>query len=48
MPHKDELLDGLDELSKLSDADWKEIETADERNWERAREDLGDLIADDE
>jgi hypothetical protein len=48
MPHKREILEGLDELSRLSDADWKDIETADEADWLRAREDLGDLISDEE
>ena len=48
VPYKAEILDNLRELSKLSDADWKEIETADEADWQRAREDLGDLISDEE
>ena len=48
VPYKEEILDDLRDLSKLSDADWKEIETADEADWQRAREDLGDLISDAE
>ena len=48
LPHKNEILQSLDELSKLSDADWKAIETDDEQDWQLAREDLGDLISDDE
>ncbi len=42
---KAELYSAMDDLSKLSDADWKEIETADEKDWDQAKEDLGDLYS---
>ena len=45
---KAELYDAMDDLSKLSDADWNEIETADEADWDQARADVGDLVSDED
>jgi hypothetical protein len=45
---KAELYSAMDELSTLSGADWKEIETADEKDWGQAKTDLGDLVSKDE
>lgn len=46
VPHKQELKDALRELGDLTDEDWKTVETADEQDWEQAREDLGNLVPD--
>ncbi|WDI42100.1 hypothetical protein [Bremerella sp. P1] len=46
--YKKDIREGFDDLAKLSDADWKEIETADEKDWDQAKADLGDLISEDE
>lgn len=46
--YKNDIREGFNDLAKLSDADWKEIETADEKDWEEARADLGDLISESE
>ena len=48
IPHKEELREAYEELKELTDEDWKEIETADEADWEQAKADLGDLISADE
>ena len=48
LPHKQELREAFDELKALTDEDWKEIETADEQDWEQARADLGGLISEDD
>ena len=45
---KAELYGAMDELGKLSDADWKEIETADEADWDQAKADLGDLVSEED
>ncbi|MGY8771148.1 MAG: hypothetical protein ACKVH8_22270 [Pirellulales bacterium] len=46
LPHKEELRDIFRDLSDLKDADWNEIDTADEKDWDVAKADLGDLISD--
>ena len=46
--YKHDLRDASEDLGRLSDADWKEIDTADEKDWDDARADLGDLISDAE
>lgn len=46
LPHKEALREAFDELKELSDKDWKEIETADEKDWDQARADIGDLMSD--
>jgi len=48
VPYKEELKEAYDELAKLTDEEWKEIETADEKDWDQARADLGDLISADD
>ena len=35
-------------MAQLSDADWKAIESADDKDWDQAKADLGDLISDDD
>jgi len=44
--YKHDLRDAFEDLGRLSDADWKEIDTADEKDWDQARADMGDLISD--
>ncbi len=44
--YKRDLREAFEDLGRLSDADWKEIDTADEKDWGQARADLGDLISD--
>lgn len=46
--YKDEIREAFEDLGRLSDADWNEIDTADEKDWDQARADLGDLISDQE
>ena len=46
--YKHDLRDAFEDLGRLSDTDWKEIDTADEKDWTDARADLGDLISDAE
>ena len=46
--YKRDLRDAFQDLARLSDADWDEIDTADEKDWDQARSDLGDLISDAE
>jgi hypothetical protein len=46
--YKNDLRDAFEDLGRLSDADWKDIDTADEKDWDEARADLGDLISDSE
>jgi hypothetical protein len=46
--YKHDLRDAFEDLGRLSDADWKEIDTSDEKDWDQARADLGDLISDAE
>ncbi len=44
--YKHDLRDAFEDLGRLSAADWKEIDTADEKDWDQARADVGDLISD--
>ena len=46
--YKNDLRDAFEDLGRLSDNDWKQIDTADEKDWNRARGDLGSLISDSE
>ena len=46
--YKNDLRDAFDDLGRLNDADWDEIDTADEKAWEEARADLGDLVSESE
>jgi hypothetical protein len=46
--YKDDLRDAFEDLGRLSDDNWKDIDTADEKDWTDARADLGDLISDAE
>lgn len=48
IPHKQDLREAFEDLAWLSDADWNEIDTTDEKDWDQARADLGDLISDAE
>lgn len=44
--YKDDLREAFDDLARLKEEEWKEIDTADEKAWERAKEDLGGLLTD--
>ena len=44
--YKHDLREAFEDLGRLSDADWKAIDTADEKDWDHARADVGDLISD--
>ena len=46
--YKNDLRDAFDDLGRLSDAHWKGIDTADKKDWDQARADIGDLISDSE
>ena len=46
--YKDDLREAFDDLGRLSDAVWKEIDTADEKDWNQACADLGGLNSDSE
>ncbi|WP_419194249.1 hypothetical protein, partial [Novipirellula herctigrandis] len=46
--YKDDLRDAFDDLSRLSDAQWDDVVTADEEDWDAARADLGDLMSEAE
>lgn len=48
VPYKEELRDAFDSLAKLSDADWKAIAEAGDKDWATTREELGDLLTEDE
>jgi hypothetical protein len=48
LPHKAELKEAYEELKGLSDEDWKDIETADEKDWDLAKAETGDLISADD
>ena len=43
--YKRDLREAFEELARLSDSDWKDIDTSDEKDWEIARKDLGDLLS---
>lgn len=46
--YKHDLRDAFEDLARLSDEDWKEIGTSDEKDWDQARSDLGELISNSE
>ena len=46
--YKNDLREAFEDLGRLSEADWKEIDTADDQDWDQARADLGGLISDAE
>ena len=48
IPHKQELKEAYDDLAKLTDQQWKEIENSDEKDWELAKAEIGDLISADD
>lgn len=44
VPYKQELKDAMRELDQLSDADWNSLETVDQRSWDQAKNELGQLM----
>ena len=46
LPHKMELKEAVDSLSKLSDKEWKDVMSADDEAWKLAKEEIGDLFSD--
>ncbi len=44
--YKDQIRDAYEDLSEISDSEWKEIEGASDADWLRAKEDLGELVDD--
>ena len=48
LPHKEEIKEAFKDLGDLTDAEWKDIETAEVKDWDNAKAEIGDLIPDDD
>ena len=44
-PHKEAIKEAFEDLADLKDEEWKEIETSDVKDWDKAKAEIGDLIS---